>query len=242
MDIVLGLLAIVTGVGVPIYLQRRDHPRQELRYAVTVRTGAPTGEGFSRQIAPVYRLRLWSTSRADISSRTFDDGRALVFHVSGPLEVLRHEPGPLHAESVLCLLNPQQIVLTPQLLHADFDSHIDFVSQHPFILTVVSPLIDVRIVRDLRVEFAGLAREQRAVIRTRKKAHLSLFTISLSLSVLGFLLLVVGVSLSYADEALGAQFGIPSVLILPVALPLLIVSGIRRLASSIRESRGPRAN
>lgn len=130
--------------------------------------------------------------------------------------------------------------MAPQLLHTDFDTELDFTAQYPFSIRVVSPLVAVRVVRDARVEAAGPAQEQQAVRRARKKEHLSLLRVSLWLTVLGFVLLIVGVSLSYVDEALGAQFRIPSILILPVALPLLVISGIRTLAASVNAQNPPR--
>jgi hypothetical protein len=236
METLLGLLAIASGIGIPIYLQRKEHPRRELRYAVNAISAAETSQGRGA----IYSLRIWSTSRADISSMTFDDGRDLVFSASQPLMLPIEETSRGGECDPLCLLDPFRIALKPQLLHTEFDTRLCFYAPHPFFLQVVNPLIDVRVVRDAKVEAAGPSREQRAVARTRKKAHVSLFGVGLSLTVFGFVLLILGVSLSYVDEALGAQFGIPSILILPVAIPMLIISGVRALASSINADQAGR--
>lgn len=221
MEFVIGLLGVLAAVVIPVYLHQKNHPRRELRYAIV------SAERSS------WRLMIWSTGRADIPSASFDAERPIVFTFSSPVHVI-----DVHRRSHLIVSSPMEIQLPARLLHRDFTDELALTADAPFNVRVDHPLIDIPLVHDQKVEQAAApATQERAVRKSRARAHVTLLMISLWLTSASFALFVVGLALSFVDANLGAGLGIPGMLLFPIGAIMLLIAVIRRLIIRRRSQR-----
>ncbi|MCS0646699.1 hypothetical protein [Curtobacterium flaccumfaciens] len=212
----MGILGFLAAVVIPMYLHRQKYPRRELRYAI-LRDDAPG----------IWRLRIWSTSRADIPSATFDDARPIIFTFSRA--VADKGPGPSMGRRATEWIAPTELAIAPQLLRTDFSSTVIFSAHEPFSLQVENSLIDVPVSRDTKVETYGIPRVEVAIRNTRTKSRISALAIVLWLTAVSFALFVLGLSVATYDDKLGEALGIPGMLLLTLSLVALLVIGLRRL-------------
>lgn len=216
MEILLGLLTVAATVAIPVVLQRVNHPKRELRYAV-VQNGASAGS---------WRLLVWSVSRVDIPSALYDEKQPVSFQFSVPTThglIESSSPRALYWES------PTELHLGPRLLHPGFFGSAEFHSTQPFDLAVDASLIDVLLVEDKSVVSSSRSAQERALRRTQARARLTLRTFWVSILLGGGGLFVIGLILSLAFiEPLGTALGGSSLVLLPVGLILLIIDVISR--------------
>jgi len=235
MEIAFGVIGLLVAAIVPFYIQRQNHPKRELRYAVVLVKNKNTN--FS-QTGSVVKLRVWATGRADIPSALFDDHQPIIFRFSAPVTVLEQDLGPGIASSrVPKFRTPQLLYIEPQLIHQDFSISLILEPQAPFSLTIENPLVDVLIRRDIKVEGLAPARQEREVQRSKAKAHITLMSVAIWIMIATFALFVVGISVSFVDSDTGAAFGVPSILLFPVGVVLLLVAVVRRFLSKRRKKR-----
>ena len=235
MEIVFTLLSVVAAFVIPIYLHRQNHPRRELRYAV----GRASTEDTQRDPAAL-RLAVWSTGRADIPSTQFDGQHPITFSFSSPVTPLRPTV-PSHATHPWAptVRTSQEFAIPARLIHRDFRAEFVFTPSSPFHLAVLNPLIDIRIIRDVKAESSAPATQERAINRSRARAQVSLLSIATWVTAISFVLFFIGVAVSGADSNLGAGIGGPGLLLFPVGLVLLIVAGVNRGLARSRARRAP---
>ncbi|MBM7026929.1 hypothetical protein [Clavibacter zhangzhiyongii] len=212
MEIMVALLSVLAAFVIPIYLHRQNHPRREIRYAVSSASAEDT-----QRNPTAMRLAVWSTGRADIPSTQFDGKHPITFHFSNPVAPLRPAPrdDPAHPWEPAARTN-QEFVIPARLIQRDFRAEFVFVPLSPFHVTVLNPLVDIRILRDVKAEDSPPATQERAIDKSRARAHVSLLSIAAWVTVVSFLLVVVGVAVTGADKNLGAGIGGPGLLLFPV--------------------------
>lgn len=229
MELIIGLIGVVSGVAIPIYLHLKSHPKREIRYAVT-----PVMNG-SRAGLPEWRVALWSSGRADIPSALFDSARPIVMRFSNPVSVLESTASggliePFRSNS------PVDLALPAQLLRQEFRAEARFSVAGWFDLSVENPIIGVELVRDRKAEGLPPARQERAVQQSKKRSRITFLRIATWLTVASFAMFVVGVTLVAVKIDAGTGIGIPGMLLTPVGLVLLAIAGIRNLIARLREN------
>lgn len=222
MELLASLLSIAAAIGIPFLLHRATHPKRELRFAIV-----PLDAG-----AGTWRMVVWSTSRADIPSALYDDGRPIVFQLNPgvvPRSITTNSQGtPFWRNG--------ELHLGPKLLHTDFFATAEFLAQHEFTVVVEKSLIDVPIVEDRSLASRSQDAQLRVVQRSKARARLTLRIVGLWLLAIGFGLFVVGLGLGLGGiEPLGSALGGTSLILLPSSLLILAVDALRRLAK--RRSR-----
>lgn len=238
MEVVLGIIGSLVAVFIPIYVQRRDHPRREFRYGI-VSVPTPPAES-TELVARASRVRflLWSTGRADIPSSRFDAGLPIVFRFTAPVRLVSADfgPGALSARTPR-FVDDQTLQIDPQIIHQDFSLVLTLQPKAPFDVTIENPLIDVRIVRDLKVESLDPTRQARGVQRSKERSHISLVTLAVWLTVGGFVISIAGSLLTLAAPVPGTIIVGVATLIFPTGLVMLIVAGVRGLVGIVRRRR-----
>lgn len=231
MDLVVGLVGILTGVAIPLLLHLRTHPPRQLRYAVT-----PAHEGMQSPNGREWQLTLWSSGRAAIPSSAFDAGRPIEFAFSSP--VTMGGSGSDRFTSLRPNLTAQDtIVLPAQLLRRDARTSFTFTIAEPFHLDVHNPIIDVEILRDLRAEAQPGGQPDKVVSQSRRRAKITFATFAGWFTLASFVMFATGATLSVLHNDVGAGIGIPGMLLTPVGIILLAVAGIRNLLRRRSEKR-----
>jgi hypothetical protein len=231
MDIVIGLLGVLAAVAIPVYLHVQSHPRRELRYAVVHELPMRLVPGPAH-----WRLIVWSTGRADIPSTSFDAGRPIVFRFTSPVETVATETHP--SQPMLSLATSTEAHVPARLLHKDFARVLVVAVDAAFDVQVENPLIDIPIVRDLKVERATVAAQDRAVSKSRARGHITTLRVAVWVTGTSFVMFVTGLTLSLLNSPIGAGIGIPGLFLgMPVGVILLIIAGLRSLHARRRLRR-----
>lgn len=227
MELVLGLIGIVSGVAIPVYLHFKSHPKREIRYAV-----APSAPGVTPGVYE-WRVALWSSGRAEIPTALFDSNRAIVLRFSEPITFLSTTATggviePLRSTTSTALALPAQ------LLRQEFRAEAQIAITGPFSVTVENPLIGVDAVRDAKAEAPAPAQQEQAVQRSKKRSRITFLRIATWLTIASFACFVLGISLALGGLDAGAGFGIPGMILTPIGLVLLAIAGIRNLVLRTR--------
>jgi len=237
MEIVVALLSVLAAFVIPIYLHCQNHPRREIRYAVARASAEDTQRDPSAM-----RLAVWSTGRADIPSAQFDGQHPIVFSFSSPVTAMYPAvPGDVTHPWTPVARTSQEFVIPTRLIHRDFRAEYVFTPSNPFHVQVLNPLVDIRILRDVKAEKAAPATQEREINKSRARAQVSLLVIAGWVTGISFVLFVIGVSVSAADANLGVGIGGPGLLLFPVGLVMLGVAGANRLLARYRARRAARA-
>ena len=240
MEFVFALVGAIAAVVLPVYVQRKDHPRRELRYGIVPADGSLSDPSIG---GTLWRVRVWSTGRAAIPSALFDAGSSVVFTFTVPIAVLlKSSPNPAGGRDVFQVASSTELRIAPQLLREDFSADVTFSAPGSFGVWIDNPLIDIQIVRDKKIETLDPARQQKVVAKSRARAHVSLMAIALWLTLVSVVMLFVGVGISSSDSVLGASIGIPAMLIVPIALVLVVVAGVRTLTRRHKAKRDQHGN
>jgi uncharacterized membrane protein len=235
MEFTIGLLGAIVAVVIPIYLQRMEHPRRQLRYSLV-----STVENSPANSEVIFRLLAWSAGRADIPSGLFDSGRNIIFHFDAPVAVVETATAPVKLGPHFELTGPTELLIAAQLLHHDFSAEITLSARVLPRVLVDNPLIDVRITRDMRVEKSPApARQDRAVARSRARARVSLMLISVWLTVVSAVMVIAGSLITTVNNSVGTGIAIPALLVFPVAVIMLIVAALRKFIAYLRRRRNP---
>jgi hypothetical protein len=234
-EIVIGLLTVAATALIPIVVQRRDRPRRQLRYGVVAVPGVATGYVAH---SPMVKLSIWSSSRADIPSALFDANRPIIFRFSAPVALSDSGQGPADVSSFApTLVSPTELHVRPQILHQDFFVSFVLVPSAPFHLAVENSLIDVRVVRDIKVESLGESRQSRGVQRSQARARLSFLAISAWILGGSVALMILGFFVFLLDAAVGTGMATAGVIIFPFAFILFAVALIRHLMKRRQNER-----
>ncbi|MBD8540526.1 hypothetical protein [Frigoribacterium sp. CFBP 8751] len=235
MEYVIGLLSVIATVAIPLFVRRRDRPRREVRYGVVqVVPGIPSQGG----VPVTLGLQIWSSSRADIPSATFDRGRPIAFRFSAPVELLHDGLGDWErSDRTPRLVSPSELHIEPQVMHQDFFISLTLRASEPFFLRVDNPLIDVRVVRDVKVERLAPSRQDRGIQQSRARARVSVLAVGVWAVAACLLLMVTGFFWFLADQEVGAGITTVGVLLFPFAIVLLVSAAVQKIVSNRETSR-----
>ncbi|KQS20861.1 hypothetical protein [Frigoribacterium sp. Leaf186] len=238
MEVALGILGSLIAILIPIYVQRRDHPRREFRYGIVSVSPSPSDSVDATTGTSIVRFLLWSTGRADIPSSRFDAGLPIVFRFTVPVHVLSSDFGPGTVSArVPRFVDDKTLQIDPQIIHQDYALAMTLRPSAPFDVMIENPLIDVRIVRDRKVESLDPDRQARGVQRSKERSRISLVTLGLWLTIGGLVGFISGSLLVLSNEVLGAVVVGVATLMLPTGIVLLVVAGVRRLVAEVGRRR-----
>lgn len=164
-EIALGVLTLIAGIVVPIWLHRRAHPARQFRYRV-VSTRALQGlYGANEMGVPVtvrvgdelvrdphtFAIELWSTGRADVPSTSFDAGTPLIINVGARIlpGTFANQAG--HSSTVhFTQISDRELALSPQLLSRSLRVTLTGSTDAAPMVSIRNPLIDVDVLPEER--------------------------------------------------------------------------------------------
>lgn len=237
MEFAIGLLGAIVAVVIPVYIQRVEHPRRQIRYSLVLATpdALPSSD-------LTFRVLVWSAGRADVPSALFDAGKPIVFHFDTPVTVIENTFASAQPVDYFELRTPSALLISAHLLHHDFSAEITLRAPTLPQVLVDNPLIDVRITRDIKVEKSPApARQDRAVARSRARARVSLMRISVWLIIVTTVMVIGGSALTIVNNGVGTGIAAPGLIVFPIAVVMLIVAALRRFIAYLRR-RGSRTN
>lgn len=165
----IGVLTLIAGIAVPIWLHRRSHPARQFRYRVVTSRALQGLSGWGATNEPLtihvggelvrdphtFIIEFWSTGRADVPSTAFDAGNALVIDMGA-----RILPGTFRNEATTSQAvqfeqtSETEISLTPRLLSKTLRLSLAGSTVSAPRISIRNPLIDV----DVLPEEDNLAR------------------------------------------------------------------------------------
>jgi hypothetical protein len=236
MEIVIGLITVVLGVAIPVWLHRLAHPRRALRYRVE-HSPMRDASGRFNDLQATY-LTIWSVARADIPSAAFDAGRPLIVDLGTTIlpGTFVSDPAANLPQGVqLVQSGPSQVALMPYLLPKEAQVSARMYTERTSSPAVTVPLIDIDVIRDTNRNTAA------AINTTRRRSRLSAIQITLGVLIASVLVMAVGIGFSIVKSPLGSALGAPALFIAMlstlVLAGLLIARLVRRLARRAETKR-----
>jgi hypothetical protein len=162
-DVVLAVIGLLATIAVPVAIHRATHPKRRVSYFLGVRplhpVPQPPGPATARTSAPPgwpmqVTLQMWSSGRADVSSKNFDGDRPIVFQFGSPiLEAHDADDEPTYL-GVFEREGENRVLFRPAPIGGRRVFTIGLVVAEPVSFRVRHPLIDVEMVES-RVPFQG---------------------------------------------------------------------------------------
>lgn len=235
MEIVLGVLTLIVGAIVPVWLHRRAHPKRQLRYRVdATRMLAGTthsnstltiqSEGHIVRDPHAVRLTLWATGRADIPTSAFDSGRSIIVDLGttilpGTLTKPTNVPADVNFEQI----SDHELALIPTLLPKTTHITVEVVTDAEPATSVHNPLVDI----DLTIDEERPQADKIAVSRKRRGG--TSLQITIGVTIAAFVVLVVSLGIYPLDPGVSAPLGGMALLVLMACAVAFVVIGIVRL-------------
>ncbi|WP_160448284.1 hypothetical protein, partial [Clavibacter michiganensis] len=167
---------------------------------------------------------------------SFDAGRSIVFRFTSPVEAVSLQAPLPHP--MLSLATSTEAHVPARLLQKNFAQGMVVATDAAFDVHVENPLIDIPIVRDLKVERATVPSQERAVSRSRARGHITLLRVATWVTCTSFVMFVAGLTLSLLDSPIGAGIGIPGLFLgMPLGVILLVIAALHRLLAGRRRRR-----
>lgn len=224
-DLVVPLLGLAVSVGVPIFIHRQAHPKRRVSYQVLQ---TPIPGGVDRTLVT---LSVWASGTADVPSSAFDSGRPIVFQFSSDIEDASEQgPGDVDGWGFV-RVGTRQLALDPCRIGTDESYTIRFMVRGPVHYRLRHPLVDVAVVPDTKQPPTG--EPQRFGLPFRVTGML----IGVVLVALGFALLVVSTVIAALSLPIPQWLSVLAVLVIPIGLLTILVSGAVRLARLLRRRR-----
>lgn len=255
-EILLGVLTLIAGIAVPIWLHRRAHPARQFRYRVVTErvlkglygaseSGAPltvrVGEGLVRD-PHTFAIELWSTGRADVPSTSFDAGNPLRIDLGARIlpGTFVNAPGRSSAVQFVQVGN-SELALAPQLLSKSLRVTLTGSTDSAPAVSIRNPLIDVEVLPE---EHRGSPPTEprptaTSLPPTRRRPRISALLINNGLAVASFVLFIVGVVMLAVDpdrssDSPGAATAGISLLVLGACVVAYAIIGLTSVVRLIR--------
>lgn len=226
-EILIGIVALILTVVIPVALHRREHPTRQVRWRVQAVRLLSADLGASRRISVtvdgrsvrdphLVTVTLWSSGRADVPSSSFDQQLPITVRLGVPIleqiDATPEAPNPW-------LLQPDvlagtSLTLPPMLLRRGSRYTTQALVEGRPTPYLEQALIDIPVVEEKDNDASE-------VVTTRTKRRQRFRTadvILISTLSLGMILLTIGVSFYTGEKGAGMEYSVPGLLLVMFAI------------------------